>query len=108
MSFIKYSWKVTELLDEDLDTWDVEDVEEAANYGVNDENFSLLADKFSGTLQRWRVADAEGHFVVEGWIVGEYEGNEVLNDWAASALNCTRMYLFTEDGDDGGPGWRQL
>lgn len=105
MSLFKYAWKVTKLLSKDQVLWDTEDKEEIVNFGVNDENFSLLKDKFPDTVQRWMVADDDGIPYVEGVIVGKWEGFEPLDDWAMGNLGCTRLYLWTEDGDDGGPGW---
>lgn len=105
MSLFKYAWKVTKVLSSEEVLWSTEDKEDMLNTGVNDENFSLLEYKYPKTVQRWMVADDDGIPYVEGVIVGKWEGFEPLDDWAMGNLGCTRLYLWTEDGDDGGPGW---
>ena len=105
MSLYKYAWKVTGVLSKKEVLWSTEDEKLMLDTSINIENFSLLKNKFPDTVQRWMVADDDGIPYAEGLIVGEWQGFEPLDDWATSDLGCTRLYFWTENGDNCGPGW---
>lgn len=105
MSWFKYAWKVTGVLSSEEVLWSTEDKEDMLDTGVNVENFNLLEDKSEEPPVRWMVADDDAIPYAEGLIVGDWQGFEPLDDWATGNLGCTCLYLWTENGDDGGPGW---